>query len=167
MGGIGVDATALQPHLDASLRGRVLGVLKLAPKKVSIVEVRDRALELLAEAAERQAAEAVDELAALRGKDWATDGIEPTLRALATGAVRTLIVDHDATVPGFRLRSSGRLSTTAVALRGDGEPVPVADLLDEAIEEALRQRARVAVVRGPLARRFDRLAGLLRFKGGR
>lgn len=167
VGGIGVDANALLPHLDAALRDRVIGVLKLAPKKVTAAEIREQAVSLLAEVADAQAAEAVAEVEALAASGWATSGIESTLRALHQGAVRTLVVDHDATVPGFRMSASGRLTTSAVASRGEGEPLAVADVLDDAMEEALRQRARVLVVRGTMARRIDRLAGLLRFRAGR
>lgn len=164
VGGVGVDASALVPHLAPALQERVLGVLRLAPKKVSAAEIRDRALELLAEATQRAADDAVAELAARRGTGWTTDALEPTLRALSRGQVRTLVVNGDAEVPGYRHAVSGRLSESAAGNRGEGEAIPIADLLDDAIEDALRQRARVAVVRGAAARRFERLGALLRFR---
>jgi len=167
VGGVGVDADALLPHLAPPLRARVLGVLRLAPKKVSGAEVRARALELLAGAAEQAAAAAVRELESARDAGLAASGVGDTLEALARGQVRTLIVDADAAVAGFRWSATGRLAETADAGRGEGEPLPAADLLDEAIEDALRQRARVAVVRGADARRFDRLAAVLRFRASR
>ncbi len=167
IGGIGVDADALLPFLDTGLRDRVIGVLRLAPKKASAAEIRERSLELLADAAQTAAADAVGELVGLRDNGWALDGVEPTLLALAAGQVRALLVDHDAAVTGFRFSGSGRLSTTSAGSRADGEALPVADVLDDAIEDALRQRARVHVVQGEPARRFDRLAGILRFKAAR
>ena len=167
IGGIGVDASALLPHLSAALRPRVLGVLRLAPRTASAAEIRDRAMELLADAALRASAESVAELVAQRETGWAVESVEPTLRALARGQVRTLIVDGDAAVPGYRCSASGRLTESLSSGRGEGEVLPIADLLDDAIEEALRQRARVAVVRGEEARRFDRLAAILRFRTAR
>lgn len=167
VGGVGVDADALLPHLAPALRGKVLGVLHLAPRKVSAPEVRARALELLSGAAEESAAAAVRELAAQGEAGLATTGVEPTLQALAHGQVRTLIVDADAVVAGYRWSATGRLAETAGGGRGEGEPLPIADLLDDAIEDALRQRARVAVVRGADAKRFDRLAAVLRFRSSR
>jgi peptide chain release factor subunit 1 len=167
VGGIGVEADALLPHLSPPLRAKVLGVLRLTPKKVSAAEVRDRALELLAVAAQRGAAESVAELVSLRGSGWAAESIEPTLRALSRGQVRSLVVDGDAVVAGYRCSLSGRLTESPSAGRGEGEAIPIADLLDDAIEEALRQRARVAVVHGAEARRFDRLAAILRFRAAR
>jgi len=167
IGGAGVDANALLPHLGPQLGAQVLGVLRLAPRKVSAAEVRERSLELLAEAAQRTAAAAVQELVSLRGTGLATESVEPTLMALSRGQVRTLIVDADAAVPGYRWSASGRLAESASGARGEGEAVPLADLLDDAIEDALRQRSRVAVVRGAEARRFDRLAAILRFRTAR
>ncbi len=166
VGGAGTGAEALLPHFGAQLRSRVLGVLRLPPKKVGAAEIRQRSLELLADAAQRAAADAVRELVALLGTGLATESLEPTLRALSRGQVRTLIVDADAEVPGYRTSVGGRLTGQPSVGRGEGEPVPVADLLDDAIEDALRQRARVAVVHGAEARRFDRLAAILRFRGG-
>ncbi len=164
VGGIGVDASAILPHLAPAARERVLGVVRLAPRKVTAAEVRRHALELLAEAARRTAARAVEELVARRGTGWVTDDLEATLAALARGQVRTLLVDADAEVTGYRCSVSGRLTPIPAAGRSEGEPVPIADLLDDAIEETLRQRARVAVVHGTEARRFDRLAAILRFR---
>ncbi len=166
VGGIGVDASALLPHLSPPLRAKVLGVLRLAPRRVSAAEIRDRALELLADSAQRTASDAVAELQRLRASGWATGSVEPTLRALSRGQVRTLVVDADAEVAGYRCAASGRLTETPSGGRGEGEPLPIADLLDDAIEEALRQRARVAVVHGAAARGFDRLAAILRFRAG-
>ena len=164
IGGVGVDANALLPHLSPQQRDQVLGVLRLAPRKVGAPEIRDRALELLSEAAQRSSAASVQELVTVRGSGLTTESIEPTLRALSRGQVRTLIVDADAVVPGYRWSTSGRLAESATGARGEGEALPLADLLDDAIEDALRQRSRVAVVRGAEARRFDRLAAILRFR---
>ncbi len=167
VGGIGVDASALLPHLAPALRSKVLGVLRLAPRTASAAEIRARAVELLADAALRASAEAVAEMGSLRGTGWVTESVEPTLRALARGQVRTLIVDGEAVVPGYRTSGSVRLTEVPSSGRGEGETLPVADLLDDAIEDALRQRARVAVVRGEDASRFDGLAAILRFRAPR
>ena len=135
--GIGVDAAALVPHLHTYLHDLVLGVVKLNPKRVTPAEVRDAALALRDErerAWERAHADAVQE-----GVEtgWAVSGIEPTLKALARGQVRTLVADGH-----------------------DDDP-----RIDDAIEDALRQRAQVDVLYDENARRaVDGLAALLRFR---
>ncbi|HXF95369.1 MAG TPA: hypothetical protein VNI61_04640 [Gemmatimonadales bacterium] len=135
--GIGVDAAALVPHLHTYLHDLVLGVVRLNPKKVTPAEVREAALVLREErerAWERAHAEAVREGL---GTGWAVNGIEPTLRALRRGQVRTLLADgHD-----DDLR------------------------IDDAVEEAFAQGAQVDVLYDPVAcRAVDGLAALLRFR---
>jgi peptide chain release factor subunit 1 len=166
IGGIGADPEALRRHLHPSITDRrAVGVVSLNPKQVTASEVRERVAEFLGDRARSRAEREVDAFRGALGTGWATNGVEATLRALARGQVSTLLVDHDAEVPGFRFSESGRLSEDDASGRGEGEPVPVADVLDDAIEDALRQRSRVAVVRGSPARSFERLGGILRFKG--
>ncbi len=79
--------------------------------------------------------------------------------------MRALLVHADAREPGFRCADSGRLALTERDCRGEGEPVPVLDVVDDAIEEALRQGVDVNVVYEPEARdAIEGLAGLLRFR---
>jgi len=135
--GIGVDAAALLPHLHTYLHDLVLGVVKLNPKSVTAAQVREAALSLREErerAWERAHAEAVREGLAT---GWATNGVEPTLRALARGQVRTLLADG-----------------------GSDDPA-----IDDAIEDALAHRVQVDVLYDERARRaVDGLAVLLRFR---
>src|SRR5258705_415432 len=135
--GIGVDAAALLPHLHTYLHDLVLGVVRLNPKRVTAPEVREAALSLREErerAWERAHAEAGREGV---GTGWGLDGIDPTLKALQPGQVRTLLAD------------------------GQDEDLRT----DDAIEEALAQRVQVDVVYDERARRVvDGLAGLLRFR---
>ncbi len=54
---------------------------------------------------------------------------------------------------------------TARALKDDGEVIPTHDVIDDAIEEALRQRVSLDVVYQPeAAEAIHGLAALLRFK---
>lgn len=168
VGGIGAEPEALIRHLHPSITDRrAVGTTTLALKQVTPAEVRERVTAFLDDRARNRAGRDVEEFTTAAATGWGTDGVEFTLRALARGQVSTLLVDHDAEVPGFRCAGSGRLTSDASSARGEGEPLPVADLLDDAIEDALRQRARVSVVRGAPARRFDRLAAILRFRAGR
>ncbi|HYK83399.1 MAG TPA: hypothetical protein VEU55_09685 [Gemmatimonadales bacterium] len=135
--GIGVDAAALVPHLHTYLHDLLLGVVKLNPKRASPSEVREAAL-FLRDQRER-AWEQAHAAAVLegRGTGWAVTGLEATLKALARGQVRTLLAD------------------------GHNDD----SRIDEAVEEALRQRAQVNVLYDAKARRaVDGLAALLRFR---
>jgi peptide subunit release factor 1 (eRF1) len=75
------------------------------------------------------------------------------------------MVHADAGEPGFRCADTGRLALTERDCRGEGEPIPVLDVVDDAIEEGLRQGVDVNVVYEPQARdAIEGLAGLLRFR---
>jgi peptide subunit release factor 1 (eRF1) len=80
--------------------------------------------------------------------------------------VRTLLVAPAAESAGFRCGASGRLVLQAEDCDGDGPAQAVTDVIDDAIEEALRQGTHVDVVEDPDARAaVQGLAALLRFKG--
>lgn len=135
--GVGVDAGALVPHLHTYLHDLVLGVVRLNPKTVSPTEVREAAL-LLREERERAWERAhADAMKDGLATGWAVNGVEATFKALRQGQVRTLLADGH-----------------------DDDP-----RIDEAVEEALRQRAQVDVVYDAKARHaVDGLAALLRFR---
>jgi peptide chain release factor subunit 1 len=139
VGGIGADAGAVIPHLHTYLHDLVMGVVKLNPKKTTKAEVREAALALREErerAWERAHADAVKEGVP---QGWAVNGLDPTLKALARGQVRTLLAD------------------------GQDDDLRI----DDAVEDALRQRAQVDVLYDEKARRVVRgLAALLRFRRG-
>jgi peptide chain release factor subunit 1 len=137
LGGMGVDAGAVIPHLHSYVHDLVMGVVKLNPKQTTPAEVREATLTLREErerAWERAHADAVKDGVPV---GWAVDGINATLKALRRGQVRTLLADGQ-----------------------DDDP-----RIDEAVEDALRQRAQVDVLYDDKARRVvDGLAGLLRFR---
>ncbi len=162
---VGPDAAALEPFLHAYLVERVIGTIKLNPKTVTAPQVHQAALGVR-EAYERATElQLVDDVANALGSGWAVNGVSDTLAAMARGQVRSLLVDADAAMPGFRASETGRLALTERELRGEGTPIPVIDVIDDAIEDALRQSVQLNVVFDPAARgRTDGLAALLRFR---
>ena len=165
LAGIGTDAAALQPFLHPYLLDRVMGSVRLNAKSVSPAEVLAATLQV------RESWERTSELLLMHdleeglGTGWAVDGVHETLKALGRGQVRTLLVDPDVAEPGFRGVASGRLGLMEADLRGEGDVVPVLDVVDDAIEEALRQRVTVNVVFEPAAKKaIHGMAALLRFR---
>ena len=135
--GVGVDAGAVVPHLHTYLHDLVLGVVRLNPKQVTAAEVREAALPLREERERAWERAHADAAKEGVGTGWAVNGIDATLKALARGQVRTLLADGQ-----------------------DADP-----RIDDAVEEALRQRAQVDVLYDDKARRvLDGLAALLRFR---
>jgi peptide chain release factor subunit 1 len=163
--GPGPEAGALEPFLHPYLAERLMGSAHLNPKEVTASLVHTASL-AVREAFERSAERSVvHELEESLGAGWSVRGPEATLRALARGQVRTLLVDADASEAGFRCAGSGALVVGQRDCRGQGDAEPVLDIVDEAIEEALRQRVSVEVLHDDGARKaVDGLAALLRFK---
>ena len=165
LGGMGADADAVEPHLHPYLATQVLGTAKLNPKTTSPAEVMEAVLAVRRQRERELEAGYVDALYEQLGTGWAVNGVEPVLKALAHGQVRTLFVDPTLEQSGFRCDGSGRLTTDAEGCDGEGEPEGVPDVVDEAIEEALHQGSTVEVVEDGTARaRVDGLAAVLRFK---
>jgi peptide subunit release factor 1 (eRF1) len=165
LAGPGPEAGAVKPFLHAYLTERLMGTARLNPKDVTLAAVHETTLSVR-EQTERAAERAlVHQMREGLGTGWAVNGLTPTLRALSRGQVRSLVVDADSSEPGFRCGDSGRLALTERECRGEGPPIPVLDVADDAIEEALRQGVDVNVVYEPEAREaIDGLGGLLRFR---
>lgn len=165
LGGVGGEPAMVRPFLHPYLAGRVMGPIKLAPKEATLATVHSATLEARSvwERGEEQAlVRKVDEA---MGNGWAVNGIGPTLRALARGQVRTLLVHGEASQPGFRSAASGRLALTERELRDEGPVEAVVDVVDDAIEEALRQHVDVNVVfDGQASGALAGMAALLRFR---
>jgi peptide subunit release factor 1 (eRF1) len=163
LAGPGKEAGAVAAFLHPYLAERLMGVVSLSPKDVRSSVVHEATLAARTEykrEAERSVAHGLDDAV---GAGWAVNGLEATLKALSRGQVRTLLVDGDAYQPGFR--SETGLALTERDLRGEAEVVPVLDVVDDAIEEALRQRVDVEVLYDEKARSaVVGLAGLLRFR---
>lgn len=165
LAGAGSDAAGLEPYLHSYVADRLIGLARLAIKDATPQAVHQLTMDVREAQARASEQRHVDEMTEALGSGWAVQGIADTLAALAHGKVRLLLVDAAATQAGFRSLATGRLALGAVELRPDGEVVPTLDVVDDAIEEALRQRVAVDVVHDPeAAAQLDGLSALLRFK---
>lgn len=165
LAGTGADAGAVEPFLHSYLAERVIGTVRLNPKDATLASVHSATL-AVREGHERASERTlVHEMLEGVGTGWGVNGLGPTLRALSRGQVRSLLVNSDSSEAGFRCGDSGRLALTERECRGEGNPMPVLDIVDDAIEEALRQGVDVNVVYEPEARDgIESLGALLRFR---
>lgn len=154
---------ALAGALPRPLTSRVLGFAALNPSAATAATARTAALEAEAGHHRGLAHTAVTEMVNSLATGWAENGLKGTLRALLDGHLRSLLVRADTEQPGFRCHASGRLVLTAEECGGEGiEHVP--DLVDDAIEEALRQGLPVLTVGDATdAAQIDVIAGIRRF----
>jgi peptide chain release factor subunit 1 len=151
--------------LPRELARRILGSVRLNPTAATEAEVRDAALEVSATWERGHQAAILAELEQGVGTGWAVNGPRATLRALDRGQVRLLLVPAGQMGSGYRYALSGRLALARGDRQGEGEPIPIPDLVSEVVDEALQQRVDVEVIDDPgLKRRVDGLAAMLRFR---
>jgi peptide chain release factor subunit 1 len=159
------EADSLRKFLHPYLAGKVMGTIRANRKGSAPADVHRLVLDARETFERRLERHQVAEMLLGQGSGWSVNGIAPTLDALSKGQVRTLLVRADAAVPGFRCAVTGRLTLNARDCRGLGNAVPVPDIVDDAIEEALRQRIDLDVVFEPdAAETINGLAALLRFR---
>ena len=157
--------SAFRDALPRPLAARVLGRAPLTPRVATPANVFASTLDVCAEHEAGVAHDAVAEMLAGIGEGWAVRGVERTLAVLAEGRLRALLVAATATAPGFRCAESGRLGLAPSACRGPVAPTPVADVIDEAVEDALRQKLTLTLVQAPGdSEAVQGLAGILRYR---
>jgi peptide chain release factor subunit 1 len=161
----GNESESLRMFLHPYVAGKVVGTARMPRRKASLATVHATALAVREVFERKLERHLVAEMLLGQGSGWAVNGIAATLDALAKGQVRTLLVRADASVPGFRCGVTGRLTLNARDCRSLGDAIPVPDVIDDAIEEALRQRIDLDVVFEPdAAETINGIAALLRFR---
>lgn len=154
---------ALERFLDRDLTDRLLGRGRLSPGTASPRAVFELTARLRRDHDRQAAREDVVRMRNLLGDRWAVNGVAPSLAALFRGQVRTLLVAGLLERPGYRC-GTGRLVVDPRECGGHGPALAVPDVIDDAIEEALRQRVRVVVVTDADAKNVAGLAAILRFR---
>jgi peptide chain release factor subunit 1 len=141
----------LLDHLPRPLRSRLAGRLKLE-LFASDTDVLTAALAAAEELERREEVEAVRDLIDGATTPHVELGIEPTLAALALGRVHRLFAAADLALDGSRCQRCGRLTTGGGPCPScGGSTEPAADLREQAVEQAINQRARIEIVSGEAA----------------
>lgn len=96
----------------------------------------------------------------------ACKGLNMVLEALSMAAVSVLAVEEGYSCPGYIDRSNGFLYTEESKPSGGGdELLPLSDVVNEAVDEAIHQGADVRIIKDPLLMEgLDHIAALLRFR---
>jgi peptide subunit release factor 1 (eRF1) len=154
--------------LPRHLQGRVLQSVRLNPTAIGEREIRQIGVTARDVARGQRVRAHLEEYEEALGSGWAVSGTRAALRAIGNGEARVLLVGAGLSGLAYRCAGSGRLAVTAGDCRGEGEPVPVLDIADEVIEEAIGQRVEVVLVDDPAAaRKLDGLGAVLRFRSPR
>jgi peptide subunit release factor 1 (eRF1) len=154
--------TELRNLLPKRLGLRVIGETYLDMRS-SPQEVLEKTM-ALAERVERETEEQlVRELATSAAKtDRAVVGLSRTLKMVNQGRVWQLVYSDDFHAPGFEcLSCSSLFSTEQKACSYCGaSPVPVTDVVENAVQRALRRGARIEIVRAEAAAALDNAGGI-------
>ena len=146
LAGIGDGSDAVEPHLHPYVARLLMGTTRINLKSASMSEIGSSVMEVRAQSERRWESEHVAALQERLGTGWAVNGVADVLQALQHGQVRTLLVDPTAEQPGFRCSVTRRLGLTEQACEAEGTAELVPDVIDEVIEETLRQGGHIDVV---------------------
>ncbi|OIF98155.1 hypothetical protein A7M85_21165 [Acinetobacter baumannii] len=156
------DIRDIENHLHPYLLERLIGYIEANPSHVE-EEVKEKVYNLLYEKSKEEERKLVEELQELEGKGLAVNGTSRVLQQLYNGNVRLLLLADDFQKPGYVCEKSHLpLLTPDCPLEDKVYPVP--DVVDEIIEFALEERARIKVIHlEELKRKIDGLACFMRF----
>jgi peptide chain release factor subunit 1 len=142
-------ASQLEADLHPYLRERLCGRLSV-PVTANHAEVLAAAEQVESQVERAREAEVVDRLrAAVSGGRKGVAGLARTVEALGDHRVDTLVVSAGFAAPGWRCETCDRLAALGRRCRHcGGEMVEIADLVEDAVEEALAQSCRVEICVG-------------------
>lgn len=162
--GQGPTTAAVVRSLPPALAERCWGTTRVDLKTLEAPEVYRATLAVADRHQQAAGRAAVRELEEALGAGLAVNGIRETLTALFRGQARSLLVRHDAHAAGFRCSQTGQLVLSADECPFEGCEARAPFLIDDVIEEALRQRLPLIVVRDADAAGIHGLAATLRFR---
>lgn len=155
----------IENFLHPYVREKLVGYIEITPEEAKPHQVWERTINLLWQRDREQEKEIINELEELKGKGLAVNGTSRVLEMLAIGNVRTLILPEDFEKPGYLCPKSHLAFLKPECPLPDEKAIPLSDIVDEALEEALDQKATVEViVDKELQKKVDGLAAFLRFK---
>lgn len=158
------EAAEFSRHLHPYLEKVLFGELISLSSTPSAEDLKARFAQIEQHLVSGRRAERLGRLAAAQGQaEKAARGIRHVLEAVNSGRIEVLFVVEGAGVPGFR-STTGALTLHEQEAAAYGEPVePVADLIDEVIEAAVRSGAHIELFRDAVRLDGDPVAALLRF----
>jgi peptide subunit release factor 1 (eRF1) len=166
LGGTEENVTEFSHHLPTDLRDKLAGSVNIDLERVKPSLVAEVSLDVLEKTRAGRQKKLLQEFADKLPVGYAVDGLRGTLDALRNGQVRVLFVEDGFKQPGFLCPDTGDyLIDAGGKCPGGGEPVPVADLVERAIEEAFGQGAEVEIIQDePYKKQIHGTGAILRFK---
>jgi peptide chain release factor subunit 1 len=167
LGGVEHIVADFSNHLHSYLRKKLLGSITVDVDLVKPDELVEEALDLLRDTKHRNQKKLIEEFEEKLPSGLSVNGLAPALKALAMGQARMLIVSEGFSHAGFICPESRVLVLEkSNTLCPEGKtPIPIVDIVDDAIEEALGQSAEVEVVADEdVKKKIWGVGAILRFK---
>jgi peptide chain release factor subunit 1 len=167
IGGIEQVIADFSNHLHRYLKEKCLGTVTIEINLIKPDGLLEKALDLLELTERRNEKKLIKKFEQRLVSGLAVNGLEATLKALTMGQVRILLVAEGFIHSGFICPESRVLVLEkSDNLCPEGKtPIPVVDIVDEAIEEALGQGAEIQVILDEEAKKeIDGIGAILRFK---
>lgn len=155
------------PHLHTYLNERTLGSIVLDIETVREDEIVEHTLSMIEERKRKIQNETIDEFEEKMGSGYSLSGLEPVIKALRNGQVKTLLVEEGYAKPGFICPESRmiKLENNDNSCPEGGSPLPAADIIDHMVEDAFSQHSEVVIVEKETAKNlFSGVGAVLRFK---
>lgn len=157
------DIREIENHLHKYLKERLIGYINANPSYVENSELKEKVYDLLLQKNREEEYELIKELEELEGKGLAVNGTSKVLEQLYAGNVRLLLVPDSFQKPGYVCEES-RLPLLSPNCPTEERIYEVPDVIDEIIEFALEERARVkTLLLEDTKRKIDGLACFMRF----
>ncbi|MEJ5339707.1 MAG: peptide chain release factor 1 [Aquificaceae bacterium] len=157
------DVREIENHLHPYLLERLVGYININPSYVEDTELKEKVYHLLIQKSREEEFRLLDELKEMEGKGLAVNGTSKVLQQLYNGNVRLLLVPESFHKPGYVCERS-RLPLLEPECPAEEKVYAVPDVINEVIELALEERARVkTVLSEEVQKRIDGLACYMRF----
>jgi len=158
------DIKEIENHLHPYLLSRLMGYVRANPSEITEKDLMSLVIDLLWQKDREQEKELIKELEELKGKGLAVNGTSQVLEQLAIGNVKILLVPENFEKPGYLCSKSHLPMLKPECPIEDEVAYEVPDIVDEAIELALEEKALVEVIIDPeMQKKIDGLAAFLRF----
>lgn len=167
LGGTDKNISDFSNHLHTYLRDRLAGTITANIDNVKPYKITEATFDALEISRARKENKLLDEFEEKLGWRLAVNGVKPTLKALMNGQVRVLLTVDGFSSPGYICPKSGVLLTEKKkgTCPEEADPVAVVDVVDDAIEEAFRQRAEIEILfNEETSKKIDGMGAILRFK---
>lgn len=167
LGGTGKNISEFSHHLHSYLQRKLIGTIRVDVTKCKTSEVSEMTIETFRTFNTNKEKIILKEFEEKLSTRHAVNGLIPTLKALGRGQVKSLLVEDSFSSPGFICPQ-----TRVLALKKKKDicpegikPIAVVDVVNEAIEEASRQKSEIEILSDPQAqRKIEGIGAILRFK---